>query len=400
MDRVLISSVGTGDIKKDSRGSYEETLYVLDGKEYRESLTSKVIISHYHIERMILIGTVKSMWDSFYVEYGGEDDEYLSLLERRKEDGSLREEDLEKLQELLNSYLGSEGSRCILIDYTRNDSEEMWENFEKLLEIRSRLDGGDRVILDITHGFRYIPILNIFLLEVLRSMDKEKFEIEAILYGMFGDNRSDIIDFKIFFDLLDWIKALNAFKEYSNADQLSLLLEKESSAKDAHRVFSQFSKNLQMANIHALWRFAKGISKKIAAIERSDNKVLKLLSEDFSDIAKRLDKETQSAFQYELAVWLYESKNYALSYIVLYEAIITKVCEQMGYDLHNHEEREEAKKHVDAPFNRFFNTKFPDSISVIRNCIVHQCEERRDMVEQDIKRLKKFLDEFRIFIER
>jgi len=90
--------------------------------------------------------------------------------------------------------------------------------------------------------------------------------------------------------------------------------------------------------------------------------------------------------------------------IALYEAIISKVCETKGYDINEHKQREEAKKRVNFPYNKLFNTQTNkkdnlNSISQIRNSIVHQDNKRKDVVDQDINRLKTFLDEFKSFFK-
>jgi CRISPR-associated Csx2 family protein len=401
MAKILITSVGTGDIKKDSDSDYIETIYKIDNKEYKNTLASQVIVKHFDIDKIYFIGTSGSMWDNLYYKYNGEDDSYMDYLTNKKKN-NLEHEDLEKFEKTTDIYLEQNGSKCFLINYDKNDSDEIWSNFERLLEIKEYIADGDEIYLDITHGFRYMPIINIFLLEFLTLVHKSDFKIKAILYGMFAGNKSEIIDFKIFFDLLEWIKAINEFKNYSNAWNLSQLLKDND--KDASKIFAQFSKNLQLANMHSLWQFMRGASKKINRLKNSHNKIIKLLSNEIEEIAKRFDKEKQSDFQYELAIWLYESKNYALSYIALYEAIISKVCETKGYDINEHKQREEAKKRVNFPYNKLFNTQTNkkdnlNSISQIRNSIVHQDNKRKDVVDQDINRLKTFLDEFKSFFK-
>ncbi len=162
MAKVLISSVGTGSIKKDSDGDYQKTVYILDGKEYEGSLTSQVIVEHYGIEKIYFIGTNKSMWDNLYIQYGGEDEEYFLMLSEKKEKGTLEVRDLERLEKLLDKILKKTGSKCFFLKYDKNDTDEIWGNFTNLLKIQKLLQNEDRVVLDITHGFRYMPIFNIF----------------------------------------------------------------------------------------------------------------------------------------------------------------------------------------------------------------------------------------------
>jgi len=203
----------------------------------------------------------------------------------------------------------------------------------------------DEIYLDITHGFRYMPILNLFMLETLKALHPKLFEVKAILYGVFAGDESEIVDFKAFLDLLDWIKAINAFKYCGHAYDLASLLEREE--KKVSNILKQFSDNFLLGNMQALWGFMKDIEKKLSSLNTSQNKIIHILSIEFEQLAKRFDKQYQSDFQYELAKWLFEGKNYALSYIALYEAIITKSCELDGSeDCLEYDIMEKAKRSI------------------------------------------------------
>ena len=402
MAKILITSVGTGDIKKDSDSEYQETIYTIDGEEYPNTLTSQVIVEHYGIDKIIFIGTSGSMWDNLYFRYNGENADYMDMLtEKKKERGinNLSKEDLREFCLAIDNYLESEnaGTEVVLLDYSQNNSDEIWDNFEKLISIKEYINEGDKIYLDITHGFRYMPILNIFMLEFLKTLNSNKFSIEAILYGLFANEKSEIIDFKIFFDLLEWIRAIDSFKNYSDGFRLAELIETEDI--DSSKIFKQFSNNAKLAHMHSIWKFIKDANKKIKKVEKSDNRIIKLLSKEITTLTDKFNKDRQSSFQFELAKWFRDGHNYALAYIALYEAIISRVCEDKGYDILEHYEREEAKKHVDYPYNKLFNTKYDNSISKIRNEIVHQNQQRVNLVKQDIEKLSIFLDEFEDFFK-
>ncbi|HHB94961.1 MAG TPA: hypothetical protein ENK88_07430, partial [Campylobacterales bacterium] len=70
MAKILISSLGTGWNVKDSDSEYQATNYIIEGKEYKdESFISKSLIEHYNIDKVILLGTNKSMWDGAYLGF-------------------------------------------------------------------------------------------------------------------------------------------------------------------------------------------------------------------------------------------------------------------------------------------------------------------------------------------
>ena len=73
MARVIISFLGTGgyaDRTKKSRGKYRSANYSFDkGKEstiYESEFVSEALYKHYNADRIIYIGTLKSMWEVVY----------------------------------------------------------------------------------------------------------------------------------------------------------------------------------------------------------------------------------------------------------------------------------------------------------------------------------------------
>jgi len=110
-------------------------------------------------------------------------------------------------------------------------------------------------------------------------------------------------------------------------------------------------------------------------------------------------------FQFTLAKWFYKNKNYAFSYLALYESIISKSCELKNYDVNNHDLRKEAKKSIgNDKYAKYFYTKrgdpsFANSISNIRNSIAHQNDDRQAYTLEDIKRLEDYLKTFEKYIQ-
>ena len=232
------------------------------------------------------------------------------------------------------------------------------------------------------------------------SISDKNFSIKAVYYGMieYSDENNGIapvVNIGIFLEIQEWIKAIDAIKNYSDFNPLIKLLDENKIEKEVQNTFINLNNNISLANIASIRQFIKTASKKIRTIENSENKIVKLLAPEILNLVDDLDKERDSDFQYNLAKWFNLNKNYVLSYIALYEAIITKSCELSKYDIENHDLREDAKKSIgDDKYGKYFYTKYDDSISQIRNSIVHQSNNRKHLVKEDIKRLEGFLDKF------
>ena len=181
----------------------------------------------------------------------------------------------------------------------------------------------------------------------------------------------------------------------SDFNLLIQLLDDNQIEKDVQNTFINLNNTISLANITSIRQFIKTASKKIRSIEKSENKIVKLLAPEILKLVDELDKDRDSDFQYNLAKWFYGNKNYVLAYIALYEAIITKSCELSNYDISNHDLREDAKRSIgDDKYGKHFYTKYDNSISVIRNAIVHQSEDRKHLVASDIKKLETFITLF------
>jgi len=387
MAKILISSLGTG---QRADGNYSKAKYEIDKEIYETTFIADALNKHLNFDTIFLVGTRKSIWDEAYMVFGGEDEDYLDGLYERKEHGEVDELFLEQFKE--TTAIGLEP---IIVKYGL-ENDELWDNFTEYLKIAKRIEDGDELYLDITHSFRSLALMSFVMTQFAHTISNKNFKIKGVFYGMFEykwDNNgiTPIVDIKILLEIQEWIKAIDAIKNYSDFNPLIQLLDENKIEKEVQNTFINLNNTISLANIASIRQFIKTASKKIRSIENSDNKIVKLLAPEILKLVDDLDKERDSDFQFNLAKWFYTNKNYVLAYIALYEAIITKSCELSNYDISNHDLREEAKRSLgDDKYGKYFYTKYDDSISQIRNAIVHQSEDRKNLVASDIQKLEKF----------
>ena len=129
-------------------------------------------------------------------------------------------------------------------------TEEMWTVFERVFK---KLRPGDELHLDVTFGFRSLPMLATILVNYARTL--KQIRVKAIYYGVFeagrqeriaeNENRkalglpensdpaeSPIIDLNVFSELQDWTYAAQTFLDAGNSSALSRLTQ------DKHPGFS------------------------------------------------------------------------------------------------------------------------------------------------------------------
>jgi CRISPR-associated Csx2 family protein len=403
MAKILISSLGMG-AKKD--GSYSKAKYKIDNEVYEASFISSVICSHLQIEKLFLIGTSKSIWDEAYSVFSDNSDEEKKWdLISLQAEGKVTEESLGCLNEAIDQNLNNIGSKCFIIDYGI-DENGLWKNFESFLSIVEYLNDGDELYLDITHSFRSLAMMSFTMIQFAKSIADKKINIKAVYYGMLEyqseniDKIAPIVDLSILVRMQEWIKAIDAIKKYSDFDPLVEILEQEGIENKVENTFIELNNAIDMANMAAIQKFVKNAGKKIKAIEETGNKVVKLLAPEIVKLVEQLNHERTSDFQFALAKWYFNNKNYAMSYMALAEAIVTKNCELKGLDRNDlSKENQERVKSVQFPYDKNFQTKYSGSISDIRNNVAHQLKDREESAGRDIQKLKIFLEEYALYFK-
>lgn len=124
---------------------------------------------------------------------------------------------VERLQQKL-------GNRVCFVDIPEGRSEsELWEIFDR---VAGAVGEGERVILDITHAFRSIPMIVFAVAAYLRRT--KRVTIERIVYGAYEarepyreqpqpEDRAPIFDLTPLLELLDWTSGAEALLKRGDA---------------------------------------------------------------------------------------------------------------------------------------------------------------------------------------
>jgi len=121
--------------------------------------------------------------------------------------------------------------RTVDIPEGKNE-EELWDIFQKVAD---SIDEDDTVVFDITHAFRYIPLMAVLVVHYIRVV-KPRVKVQGIYYGNIeavGGTKvlqekakkgerviAPITDLTAFVALQDWISHVNLFFETGRADLL------------------------------------------------------------------------------------------------------------------------------------------------------------------------------------
>lgn len=139
------------------------------------------------------------------------------------------------LQSCLNKMGLDEKLEPVVIKEGFNN-EEIWGIFQSIYQ---KISDNDQIVFDITHAFRFLPMLGMVLINYLKTL--KNVEVKGIYYGAFealgpahivkkmnADERNvEILDLLNFSLLQDWTIAAHAMLKFGNTEKLSELAKME-----------------------------------------------------------------------------------------------------------------------------------------------------------------------------
>ena len=393
MARVLVSFLGTGPFEGKESRNYRNAKYKIDAKMYETPFVSAALVEHLKIEKKIIIGTVKSMWEEYYRFFYFNTDVYDEKLYNRLIDytnnANAQTTDTAILEELDKAMLDTD---IIIIKYGLNEGE-LKENIARVLKIDELLDRKDGLYMDITHGFRSFPLLAQQIVFYLKEVSSKNIKPRTFYYGMLDAIRelgyAPIVDLKLMFEMNDWIIGANQLVVSNNGDKIVQLLK--SKDEELALLIEKFSDALSINYMTEIQNVLEEVkSYDISNISLPEKLIVSKVLMEFRSHFEVI--KNNSDFQIKLAQWFYNKKKYSSAYIALSEAIVTWVCEQENYNSLLKENRDIAKNLITKKYN-FKNTY--STISNIRNNIAHSLKGRSNSMEKDIYDFRKYIKLFK-----
>lgn len=136
-----------------------------------------------------------------------------------------RAKHLDKLLSKLNSL----DLKCKIDPIDINDSKneaDIWTLFKTLYDA---IGTKDSVVFDLTHSFRYLPMLFFSILNYAQYL--KQINVDGIYYGAYEarteDNIAPIFDMSDAYTVLQWANAADSFVNYGIADKLYKQIKKQ-----------------------------------------------------------------------------------------------------------------------------------------------------------------------------
>lgn len=209
-----------------------------------------------------------------------------------------------------------------------------WKWFETILGVIER---GDRLTVDLTHGYRAVPIIFSAALNFLQKA--RDVEIKAVYYGAYDSNRklSPIVDMKDFYLINEWADAVSRLVEDADARKLARVAEKTASFQAGElndtaviQAFETLTNTIRNVDIHRVGEQAdvaiKLVKKKRTGASATGRILLDLVMGKFVSIASGEPASGQydNAYfrlQMEIIRLLLEHRLYMQAYTVMREFI-------------------------------------------------------------------------------
>lgn len=390
MSKVLISFIGTGQLVDRTRTSsreYKPAKYRFsDEVDIDSTFVADALAQYHHVDKVILIGTVRSMWEGVYEAFSKRQgmemdmDYYITLGDhcaKANHENELAIPQQSKIEEVL----GKE-SKVVLIRYGLT-VKELRENAATILGLDQYLSDGDELIVDITHSFRSLPLYLMNLLVYLRNVSKKNIEISHIAYGMLDTiyelGYAPVVELKDILTINDWISGAYSLAESGDGYKVADLMRQQGRTDVASRI-ENFSDAMNISHLTGI----RNQIGNIAAMKNSefDPIAAKIIPPVIKQFGQRFQPNAKlSVFQLQVAKWQFEHKNYSSAFLATLESIVTYVCEEEDWDADDLSNRDLAKKILRHELKKRAYTykighltehqQYYKSINEVRNGIAH-----------------------------
>ena len=299
MGKLFISFLGTG--------KYASCLYKLNDNIYNTDFIQETLISSYCKD-----------WH--------EENERIRIFYTKETQNSPQDGILSNYSRLNEKLQKFKNVQFVLIKSGKTE-DELWEVFNI---VNAEIKEGDEIYLDITHAFRFIPMLSCYLLNFAKI--QKNITIKHINYGAYDardeNNIAPVYELSLFDHLFDWSIALDSFNVSGKADKINNILKRKKinaikdESDDARydielsKLFENidgFSQSLHLCHQSNIHKSIEYIQKNIVQNDSLDNnpryQIQSSLLKDIKDTFYKFPTDASNADMY-LAKWCIEHNLY------------------------------------------------------------------------------------------
>ncbi len=354
---TLISFLGKG--RADAQTGYRTATYRFDnGFAKTVAFFGLALAEYLQPDRLILVGTSGSMWDVFFDRNDPQDNtlELMEAVEHNRVDATMLAQHALKLEKELGIPV-----QCVLIPFARDTAEQI----KVLTVLAGQVQEGECISLDVTHGFRHLPMLALVAARYLTHV--AKVSVSELYYGALDMTEpgaeTPVLRLSGLLRMLDWVEALATYDKDGDYGVFGPLLQAD--GMDPNRaVLLQKASFFERTSNPVKAREA--LSSVFPSIEQHQGGLSDLFR---SELVKRINwfrAPQRHQWEASLARANLLRDDYLRAAVFMFEAVSTKaVLDQKLGDTDNIDDRKAAYKSLSEANSNAKDLEF------LRNALAH-----------------------------
>jgi CRISPR-associated Csx2 family protein len=324
------------------------------------------------------------MWDHLFerdIDFGVVAEDERLALQEATETKTVTEALLKPLMPLLEKEFGCE-VRLVLIPYCRNEPEQL----ELLRLMAAEVNPNDQVSLDVTHGFRHLPMLA--MLSSLHLREVKNAHILGILYGAYDPDTEEAPVYNLggLLRIADWLGALHTFDKDGDYGVFADLMEQDgvSIQQANHLRRAAFRERTSNA-----WEARADLRNLDAVLDSGLPGVSALFAEQLKTRIHWHKGQDLLACQRELAVEYLDRGDYVRATIYAFEGFVTRLIDDEQHErFWDFRDRDKARKEYQSGLrgeksllNHYFLLK------ALRNALAHGTRPDDEKISRKVERV-------------
>jgi CRISPR-associated Csx2 family protein len=378
MKNVLVSFLGRASGGKPNERSYQETCYRFEsGGDKRSRYFALALLEWLtdagtSVDALVLLGTPGSMWDVFYYQNadGSLDDRWLEQTEALKAKASRNEisqADVDAIASDLSAML-QRRVVPIIIPPARTPAEQT----DILRSIAEATAGASNVYLDVTHGYRHLPMLGLAasrFLRILRNID-----VKEIYYGAHEMRQGDVSPVVRLGGLSTLLVGLEALSAFDHSGDYGVFEDLFRRAGVSHNIIVALREAAFFERQSAPSKARARLVTVLQAMDSWHEPTLSLLRDSLMQRMSWVKGKGRPEWELELASRYLDLRDYVRAATYCQEGLISLNCARLGLRTEDRNDREQAREDL-----RVYIDGFRD-LSDIRNALTHGLRDERARV--------------------
>lgn len=377
---TLISMLGKGA----SNQNYRTAKYQLDSNFTCEvSFLGLALAEYIKPNRLIIAGTAGSMWDVFFDQHDIDEQSLLTLIDAVPNNAVTQ--DMLKLPEAFLSEKLRIPVTCVLIPYAKTDAEQI----SILQMLADNIVDATDVVLDVTHGFRHLPMLAIVCARYLQHV--KNVNVKELYYGALemtnNEGITPVLKLGGLLRLLDWTDALAIYNHSGDYSVFGELLQQDGLEPNKADQLTQAAFYERTGNPN---QAKASLGNVFRDLENHQGELGKLFMPALIDRINWFRKPTRDQYELALADEYLQRNDFLRSAIYMHESVITAATIKHGVDSNNFDDRKTAAEQE--------KTETSKKLARLRNTLTHGLRSQDTIIRSLLKtpsKLKEAMQQLR-----